>query len=171
MKKHSKTFMTILCAILCMSLMMCLTGCGEEESSGSNSKSDKKSESSKEKEATATPTEAVPTPAPSYKWDEITFEFTELSEDLGTWGSQLNAPQGKYLMATFTITEGKISISRLDELILQQGNITLNGQKAVTLSSQGIEILENTAYANKWIYVFFDVAKDFDLANAVIEVK
>ena len=105
-----------------------------------------------------------------FVWDEASFAFTELTTDLGNWGSQLNAPDGKWVMALFQITDGKIECGRLKELIMEQENIRLDELLPKTVVEQGDAIEDNAAYAVGLISVFFDVDENYDLENAALYV-
>ena len=120
---------------------------------------------------TAATTTAAPPEVRQYQWDGTTFELTDVTEKLGVWESRLKAPEGKYVMADFTITDGRFDPGRLDELIVDQGQILLDGHAPATMSAEGIKIEDNTAYAVGTIHVFFDVPKDLDITRAEVTVN
>ena len=96
------------------------------------------------------------------KWDTVSFALTEITEDLGSEEAQLITPEGKWVMAVFTITDGRIEVGRLEELMVDQGYMKLGDSFPATFSAQGISIDDNMAYAVGTIHVFFDVGKDRD---------
>lgn len=107
-----------------------------------------------------------------FVWDDGSFKFKELTSDLGAWKTQLVAPKGKWVIAVFSIIDGKIECGRLEELILTEGGIKLDDYLPKTISEQGISIGDDMeVYAVGTINVFFDVDKDYDIANAKIYVN
>ena len=106
-----------------------------------------------------------------WQWDDMTFTLDRVTEDLGDWGSQLRAPDGKWVMAVFTITDGQIPVSRLEELVVDQGNIRLGDAAPVTMTAQGISIVENSAWAMGTINVFFELPADREATAADITVN
>lgn len=107
----------------------------------------------------------------SYHWDDITFTFTELTEDPGEWGARLNTPEGKWVIAVFQITEGMIEPGRLSDLIIDGENIRLKGYAPRTVTEQGVRIVNDKAYAMGIINVFFDVPEDESFTEADVTVS
>lgn len=109
--------------------------------------------------------------SPTYTWDSVTFELTSITEDLGDWGSQLVSPEGKWVMVVLTITDGEIEISALEDRIIDNSAVTLDGAVAKTLTAQGVRISEEmTALAVGTINVFFDMPADLDITQAVVNI-
>ena len=109
--------------------------------------------------------------SPTYTWDSVTFELTSVTEDLGDWGSQLVSPEGKWVMVVLTITDGEIEISALEDRIIDNSAVTLDGAIARTLTAQGVRISEDmTALAVGTINVFFDMPADLDITQAVVNI-
>ena len=119
----------------------------------------------------ALPALATEADTDTYTWDSVTFELTSVTEDLGDWGSQLISPEGKWVMVVLTITDGEIEISALEDRIINNGAVTLDGMTAKTLTAQGVRISEEmTAMAMGIINVFFDVPADLDTAQATVNI-
>ena len=109
--------------------------------------------------------------SPTYTWDSVTFELTSVTEDLGDWGSQLVSPEGKWVMVVLTITDGEIEISALEDRIIDNSAVTLDGAVAKTLTAQGVRISEEmTALAVGTINVFFDMPADLDITQAMVNI-
>ena len=109
--------------------------------------------------------------SPTYTWDNVTFELTSITEDLGDWGSQLVSPEGKWVMVVLTITDGEIEISALEDRIIDNSAITLDGAAAKTLTAQGVRISEEMkALAVGTINVFFDMFADLDISQAAVNI-
>ena len=119
----------------------------------------------------AAPAEEAPAAAAkeSYKWDDMRFELQEITEDLGTWGSQLVTPKGKYVMVVFKITDGKMECGRLEDLVMNQG-ILLKEYEPATVVAQGVAIEDNKAVAVGTIHVFFDVPADMEPKETDVRV-
>lgn len=119
----------------------------------------------------ALPALATEADTDTYTWDGVTFELTSVTEDLGDWGSQLISPEGKWVMVVLTVTDGEIEVSALQDRIIDNGAVTLDGATAKTLTAQGIRISEdNKAMAMGIINVFFDVPADLDTAQAAVNI-
>ena len=114
---------------------------------------------------------ALATEANTYTWDSVTFELTSVTEDFGDWGSQLVPPEGKWVMVVLTITDGEIEISALEDRIIDNSAVTLDGAVAKTLTAQGVRISEEmTALAVGNINVFFDMPADLDISQAAVNI-
>ena len=114
-----------------------------------------------------TPSSLLPhEPKKSYRWDDITFELHEITEDVSSWTSQVSPPEGKYVMVDLTITDGKIGVNRLKDLIMTEQKVRLDDYDPTSIVFQGISIQDNSAYAVGSILVFFDVPTEFDTAAA-----
>jgi len=120
--------------------------------------------------ATAEPSEEV-SAAETYHWDDIAFELSEVTEDLGMYEAQLVKPSGKWVTAVFKITEGKIPCSRLEELIMDEKNIHLGEYEPATIVEEGVAIEGNSAVAVGTIKAFFDVPADYEaqMADVVVD--
>ena len=111
------------------------------------------------------------TEASTYTWDSATFKLTSVTEDLGDWGNQLVSPEGKWVMVVLTITDGEIEISALEDRIIDNSAVTLDGAVAKTLTAQGVRISEEmTALAVGTINMFFDVPVDLDISQAEVNI-
>ena len=117
-------------------------------------------------EEAASSEEPAPEPAKSYRWDDITFELNEITEDVSSWDSQVSPPKGKYVMVDLVIRDGKIGVNRLKDLIMTEQKVRLDNYDPTSIVFQGISIEDNSAYAVGNILVFFDVPTEFDTASA-----
>ena len=110
----------------------------------------------------------------SYHWEDMTFELTEINEDVSQWNStQLKDPEGKWVVVILTITEGKMESGHLNDLLMNEGLVSLDGKIAGTIMQQGVEIVENDVYAVGTIDLLFDMPADYtpDLADVVIQAE
>ena len=103
-------------------------------------------------------------------WEEASFEFTEITTDMGEWASQLKSPNGKWVRVIFNIKDSKIEVKRLNELITSDNNIRLDDYSPVTYSERGIAIEGDKAYAVGEIDVFFDVDATLELEKTNLYV-
>jgi len=165
----------ILSALLTLALFLSvLSGCANSGTSGVNSENEPSATpemADSEKAGEEIPGEYRGLSGKEFKWDTASFVLTEVTEDLGSEEAQLIKPEGKWVMAVFTITDGRIEVGRLEELLVNQGNIKLDDYAPATFSAQGISIDDNTAYAVGTIHAFFDVAADCDFNAADIAVN
>ena len=111
-------------------------------------------------------------PAGAYTWGDMTFELTEITEDLGEWGSQIGTPEGKWVMAVFTVTAGEMELSELEAKAVTGEGVLLDGTAAGALTAQGVRVSDDMkAYAMGVINVFFDVPADLDITQAELTVN
>ena len=107
----------------------------------------------------------------AYIKDGMTFELTDVTEDLGEWAGQISSPEGKWALAVFTITDGEMPVPELETFIMDESGIRLNGKAPKTMTAKGIRIGEDMkVYAMGIINVFFDVPADLDVTGAEITV-
>lgn len=162
----------LIALLLSVLLLLSLTACGMREKATDGVKKNETPPDTGGFGSPALSQEPVgETAAGPFVWDSITFELTEVTEDLGEYAGQLEAPAGKYVLVVFTIADGQIAIGRLEELILTEQNITLAGHAPATIAAQGVAIENNLAYAVGTIDVFFDVPTELDAKNAEVIVN
>ncbi len=157
--------------------MLLLTGCGTSANTASSTETkaepavssapaDPTQPPAAAAEETAAEEEPAPEPKKSYRWDDITFELHEITEDVSSWTGQVSPPEGKYVMVDLAITDGKIGVNRLKDLIMTEQKVRLDDYDPTSIVFQGISIQDNSAYAVGSILVFFDVPTEFDTAAA-----
>ena len=74
-------------------------------------------------------------------------------------------------MVVLTITDGEIEIRALEDPIIDNSAVTLDGTVARTLTVQGVRISEEmTALAVETINVFFDMPADLDISQAAVNI-
>ena len=101
----------------------------------------------------------------------MTFELTELSEELTTWEKPQSSPAGKWLKVIFTITDGEMEMGVLEDHIYGEEGIRLNGADPAVISAVGVRITDDMkAVAMGTFNVIFDVPKDLDPADASVTV-
>ena len=117
------------------------------------------------------PTEEAAAEKQSYRWEDMTFELTDVNEDLTPWIGQLNDPEGKWVVVILTITEGKMESSHLNALLMDEGFVKLDGKIAGTVTQQGVEIDGDEVYAVGTIDLLFDMPADYTPSLADVEIQ
>ncbi len=106
-----------------------------------------------------------------YVWDGMTFELTEVTEELGMWKSQLSSPEGKWVLAVFTITGGEMEFKALEERIFAPDGIRMNNAEPKAITAQGVRITDDMkAVAVGTVNVFFDMPADLELGSVSVTV-
>ena len=113
----------------------------------------------------------APAAQTEYDWGEVKVTVTDVTEDVGMWSSTLSPASGKWVMVVLTISYGKMETGKLSDMILVDNLVTLKGVESGTLSQQGIEIVDDQAYAVGNINLFYDMPTDYVPNIADVEVK
>ena len=130
-------------------------------------------ECTKAEEASPETADSAETGGKIYTWVDFSFKLAELTFGLGDFESTLPdyfTPSGQWARADFTITDGRMSMDDLYELVQQKEGIMLGEYVAIVVITKSAVTEGNLSYTNTSFSVVFDVPEGYvlDGTNLII---